>query len=255
MVRGGKEPAGSRADGSQLCPVPCREQAGKEQRGCLPAACEELHPQPPSEPGEPGAVPWAGHHRCAAAEGGGCHSYQAPSWVAPHATNLPSHPGQVSSPLLDMSTLMASQILMEQVASEGSGLLLHLLYQHLLFDFRIWSNSDFAVRLGGSRGICRDLWDGGVATRAAHGLSMQVTSSTWPTSSRTTSSASARNTGCNTSSTPSGRTTGELLLVAGASSPQAPAPWWAWSLGAAHWVRCFYLGLYSPCKHIKEALR
>lgn len=150
---------------------------------------------------------------------------------------------------------MASQILMEQVASEGSGLLLHLLYQHLLFDFRIWSNSDFAVRLGGSRGICRDLWDGGVATRAAHGLSMQVTSSTWPTSSRTTSSASARNTGCNTSLTPSGRTTGELLLVAGASSPQAPAPWWAWSLGAAHWVRCFYLGLYSPCKHIKEALR
>ncbi|KAM6088833.1 neurobeachin-like protein 2 [Chlamydotis macqueenii] len=55
---------------------------------------------------------------------------------------------KVSSPLLDMSTLMASQILMEQMASEGSGLLLHLLYQHLLFDFRIWSNSDFAVRLG-----------------------------------------------------------------------------------------------------------
>ncbi|NXJ97928.1 NBEL2 protein, partial [Corythaixoides concolor] len=56
---------------------------------------------------------------------------------------------KVSGSLLDMSTLMASQILMEQVASEGSGLLLHLLYQHLLFDFRIWSNSDFAVRLGG----------------------------------------------------------------------------------------------------------
>ncbi|NWU85809.1 NBEL2 protein, partial [Onychorhynchus coronatus] len=55
---------------------------------------------------------------------------------------------KVSGALLDMSTLMASQILMEQVASEGSGLLLHLLYQHLLFDFRIWSNSDFAVRLG-----------------------------------------------------------------------------------------------------------
>ncbi|KAF1643411.1 Neurobeachin-like protein 2, partial [Eudyptes chrysocome] len=59
---------------------------------------------------------------------------------------------KVSGPLLDMSTLMASQILMEQVASEGSGLLLHLLYQHLLFDFRIWSNSDFAVRLGGNSG-------------------------------------------------------------------------------------------------------
>ncbi|XP_059693911.1 neurobeachin-like protein 2 isoform X5 [Haemorhous mexicanus] len=55
---------------------------------------------------------------------------------------------KVPGTLLDMSTLMASQILMEQVASEGSGFLLHLLYQHLLFDFRIWSNSDFAVRLG-----------------------------------------------------------------------------------------------------------
>ncbi|XP_039582492.1 neurobeachin-like protein 2 isoform X2 [Passer montanus] len=55
---------------------------------------------------------------------------------------------KVPGTLLDMSTLVASQILMEQVASEGSGLLLHLLYQHLLFDFRIWSNSDFAVRLG-----------------------------------------------------------------------------------------------------------
>ncbi|NWJ10578.1 NBEL2 protein, partial [Crypturellus undulatus] len=55
---------------------------------------------------------------------------------------------KVASVRLDMSLLVASQMLMEQVASEGSGLLLHLLYQHLLFDFRIWSNSDFAVRLG-----------------------------------------------------------------------------------------------------------
>ncbi|KAM8810447.1 neurobeachin-like protein 2 [Eudromia elegans] len=55
---------------------------------------------------------------------------------------------KVPSARLDMSLLVASQMLMEQVASEGSGLLLHLLYQHLLFDFRIWSNSDFAMRLG-----------------------------------------------------------------------------------------------------------
>ncbi|XP_071415968.1 neurobeachin-like protein 2 isoform X2 [Pithys albifrons albifrons] len=55
---------------------------------------------------------------------------------------------KVPGTLLDMSTLVASQLLLEQVASEGSGVLLHLLYQHLLFDFRIWSNSDFAVRLG-----------------------------------------------------------------------------------------------------------
>lgn len=89
---------------------------------------------------------------------GGCRSHQTPSQNCcpnhkpPLLISLsPYHPGQVSGPLLDMSTLMASQILMEQVASEGSGLLLHLLYQHLLFDFRIWSNSDFAVRLGEGR--------------------------------------------------------------------------------------------------------
>ncbi|XP_053323151.1 neurobeachin-like protein 2 isoform X2 [Spea bombifrons] len=56
---------------------------------------------------------------------------------------------QKVSPLtLDMNVLMASQMLMDQMASEGPGLLLHHLYQHLLFDFRIWSSSDFAVRLG-----------------------------------------------------------------------------------------------------------
>ncbi|NWY04565.1 NBEL2 protein, partial [Nothoprocta ornata] len=75
----------------------------------------------------------AGHR-----EAPGCRGRAAASSV-PHV--------QVPSARLDMSLLVASQMLMEQVASEGSGLLLHLLYQHLLFDFRIWSNSDFAVRL------------------------------------------------------------------------------------------------------------
>lgn len=129
------------------------------------------------------------------------------------AASLPSHPWQVSGSLLDMSTLMASQILMEQVASEGSGLLLHLLYQHLLFDFRIWSNSDFAVRLGGNWG-CWGCFPSQPASTATHTFSLQVTSSIWPTSSRTTSSASARSMGCSTSSTLSGHTTGEVLLVA-----------------------------------------
>ncbi|KAM4026728.1 neurobeachin-like protein 2 isoform 3-T3 [Anomaloglossus baeobatrachus] len=56
---------------------------------------------------------------------------------------------QKVSPLtLDMNVLMASQMLMDQIASDGHSFLLHHLYQHLLFDFRIWSNSDFAVRLG-----------------------------------------------------------------------------------------------------------
>uniref|UniRef100_A0A8C0QRG5 Neurobeachin-like protein 2 n=1 Tax=Chelonoidis abingdonii TaxID=106734 RepID=A0A8C0QRG5_CHEAB len=55
---------------------------------------------------------------------------------------------KVSSLMMDMNVLVASQILMEQVAAESHSFLLHLLYQYLLFDFRIWSKSDFAVRLG-----------------------------------------------------------------------------------------------------------
>ncbi|XP_026578840.1 neurobeachin-like protein 2 [Pseudonaja textilis] len=54
---------------------------------------------------------------------------------------------KVSSQLMDMNVLVASEILMEEVANEGNHFLLHLFYQALLFDFRIWTNSDFAVRL------------------------------------------------------------------------------------------------------------
>ncbi|XP_075444218.1 neurobeachin-like protein 2 isoform X2 [Ascaphus truei] len=49
---------------------------------------------------------------------------------------------------MDMNVLMASQMLLDQVSSEGNSLLLHHLYQYLIFDFRIWSSSNFAVRLG-----------------------------------------------------------------------------------------------------------
>ncbi|XP_045064507.1 neurobeachin-like protein 2 isoform X2 [Coregonus clupeaformis] len=50
--------------------------------------------------------------------------------------------------MIDMSVLMACQFLFEQVSSEDNSPLLLLLYQHLLFDFRIWSSSHFAVCLG-----------------------------------------------------------------------------------------------------------
>ncbi|MGH0127029.1 UNVERIFIED_CONTAM: hypothetical protein FKN15_030295 [Acipenser sinensis] len=55
---------------------------------------------------------------------------------------------KVPSQLMDMSVLRACQALTEQACSEGNNVLLHYLYQHLLFDFRIWSHSDFTVRLG-----------------------------------------------------------------------------------------------------------
>ncbi|CAB1333855.1 unnamed protein product, partial [Coregonus sp. 'balchen'] len=52
--------------------------------------------------------------------------------------------------MIDMSVLMACQFLLEQVSSEENSPLLLQLYQHLLFDFRIWSSSHFAVCLGKS---------------------------------------------------------------------------------------------------------
>lgn len=74
---------------------------------------------------------------------------------------LISHPSssvlpQVPSWAMDMNVLMSAQLLMEQVAAEGGGTLLYLLYQHLLFNFHLWTLSNFAVRLG----RCGDLGKG-----------------------------------------------------------------------------------------------
>ncbi|KAL2803918.1 neurobeachin-like protein 2 isoform 2 [Daubentonia madagascariensis] len=55
---------------------------------------------------------------------------------------------KVPSWAMDMNVLMSAQLLMEQVAAESSRPLLYLLYQHLLFNFHLWTLSDFAVRLG-----------------------------------------------------------------------------------------------------------
>ncbi|KAK2844496.1 hypothetical protein Q5P01_011155 [Channa striata] len=49
--------------------------------------------------------------------------------------------------MMDMNVLMACQLLLEQVYSENNSPLLQQLYQHLLFDFRIWTRSHFAVSL------------------------------------------------------------------------------------------------------------
>lgn len=50
--------------------------------------------------------------------------------------------------MMDMNVLMACQLLLEQVFNEGNSPLLQQLYQHLLFNFRIWTRSHFAVCLG-----------------------------------------------------------------------------------------------------------
>ncbi|KAJ7322077.1 hypothetical protein JRQ81_018364, partial [Phrynocephalus forsythii] len=77
---------------------------------------------------------------------------------------------KVPSQAMDLNVLMASQILMEQVASEGHGLLLHLLYQYLLFDFRIWSNCDFAVRLGHIQYLSNIIKDPKLRIRKKYGV-------------------------------------------------------------------------------------
>ncbi|KAM8967194.1 neurobeachin-like protein 2 [Pelodytes ibericus] len=78
---------------------------------------------------------------------------------------------QKVSPLtLDMNVLMASQMLMDQISSEGHGLLLHYLYQHMLFDFRIWSSSDFAVRLGHIQYLSSIMKDHKLRVRKKYGV-------------------------------------------------------------------------------------
>ncbi|XP_028984475.1 neurobeachin-like protein 2 isoform X2 [Betta splendens] len=55
--------------------------------------------------------------------------------------------GKVPGSMMDMNVLMACQLLLEQVYNEGNSPLLQQLYQHLLFDFRVWTRSHFAVCL------------------------------------------------------------------------------------------------------------
>ncbi|XP_077997957.1 neurobeachin-like protein 1 isoform X2 [Glandiceps talaboti] len=49
--------------------------------------------------------------------------------------------------LIDVNVLMAVQLLVECLANSVPNLL-QIIYQHVLFDFRIWSKSDFPVRIG-----------------------------------------------------------------------------------------------------------
>ncbi|XP_031429737.1 neurobeachin-like protein 2 isoform X1 [Clupea harengus] len=77
---------------------------------------------------------------------------------------------KVPSRMMDMSVLMACQFLLEQVSSEGSGALLSQLYQHLLFDFRIWSRSHFAVCLGHVQYLSSVLKESKQRTRRKYGV-------------------------------------------------------------------------------------
>ncbi|XP_062322796.1 neurobeachin-like protein 2 isoform X4 [Osmerus eperlanus] len=77
---------------------------------------------------------------------------------------------KVPGSMMDMSVLMACQFLLEQVSSEGNSPLLLQLYQHLLFDFRIWSNSHFAVCLGHVQYLSTVIKDGKQRMRRKYGV-------------------------------------------------------------------------------------
>ncbi|XP_069471622.1 neurobeachin-like protein 1 isoform X2 [Ambystoma mexicanum] len=55
---------------------------------------------------------------------------------------------KVPSSLMDVNVLMSVQLLIEQVSLEKNTHLLQQMYQHLLFDFRIWNRGDFPFRIG-----------------------------------------------------------------------------------------------------------
>ena len=71
------------------------------------------------------------------------------------ANNKILTPFQVDRSQVDVHVLMAIQLLVEAVTEINKTLLYHI-YQFLLFDFRIWSNSLFPVRIGVYSGI--SLW-------------------------------------------------------------------------------------------------
>ncbi|KAL2102018.1 hypothetical protein ACEWY4_003779 [Coilia grayii] len=77
---------------------------------------------------------------------------------------------KVPSAMMDMSVLMACQFLLEQVSSEGHSALLSQLYQHLLFHFRIWGCSHFAVCLGHVQYLSSVLKESKQRTRRKYGV-------------------------------------------------------------------------------------
>uniref|UniRef100_A0A674B7R4 Neurobeachin-like protein 2 n=1 Tax=Salmo trutta TaxID=8032 RepID=A0A674B7R4_SALTR len=89
-----------------------------------------------------------------------CHG---PSIIGAMLTKVPGS-------MMDMSVLMACQFLLEQVSSEENSPLLLQLYQYLLFDFRIWSSSHFAVCLGHVQYLSSVIKDGKQRMRKKYGV-------------------------------------------------------------------------------------
>ena len=55
---------------------------------------------------------------------------------------------QAKPELIDVNVLMAAQLLVELAQGSQDQKLLNQIYQNVLFDFRIWSRSQFHVQIG-----------------------------------------------------------------------------------------------------------
>lgn len=66
---------------------------------------------------------------------------------------------------VDVSVLVAAQLLVEQVTYEKNQQLLQQLHTHLLFNFSIWNQGDFPMRIGRCVCVC-------VMGHTAHSLAL-----------------------------------------------------------------------------------
>ena len=55
---------------------------------------------------------------------------------------------QAKPHLVDVNVLMAVQLLVEMARDVPNVMLQHSLFQHILFNFKIWSRSQFHIRIG-----------------------------------------------------------------------------------------------------------
>lgn len=60
---------------------------------------------------------------------------------------------------VDVSVLVAMQLLIEQVTHEKNQVLLQQLHTHLLFNFNIWNKGDFPLRIGQISVLKDILWE------------------------------------------------------------------------------------------------
>ncbi|XP_053554652.1 neurobeachin-like protein 1 isoform X2 [Bombina bombina] len=77
---------------------------------------------------------------------------------------------KVPAYFMDVNVLMAVQLLIEQVSVEKNTQLLQQMYQHLLFDFRIWNRGDFPFRIGHTQYISTIVKDSRELFRKKYGV-------------------------------------------------------------------------------------